>query len=200
LKLTNFIKSILILSILTLFCAVRHFAPPVYAGNRGSSESEDLISGGLTTSYTLVIPDWSKGTDFDHRDFIEFALSLNEVKHGESEGNAVQRMREDRLEIPKFWFCQEGWQELSIEQKRTLLAGSMTFLNLYMKENEYFNDREKSLYDQFSARITVEEIVNHVESMYQRPQYQDDSVENLIFDFLLYNFFDYMGQTISYPG
>ena len=69
-----------------------------------------------------------------------------------------------------------------------------------MKDNKLFNYRERALYEQFSARITVEEIVHHVDSMYKRPEYQDEDAENLILVYMWYNFFVYMGLTITYPG
>jgi hypothetical protein len=199
-KLKNFLHSIIILYLIVLFSAVRYYNDPAYADIGEAAENEYQTSAALTTHYTLVVADWSHRTNPEHKDFLKFALTLNEVKHGESEDNSVQRMREDKHEMPEYWFWHEGWQELSLDQKRTLLAGSMTFLNWYMKENKLFNERERAQYDQFSARVTVEEIVNHVESMYKRPQYQDKDAENIIIEYMLNNFCDYIGQTIFYPG
>lgn len=192
--------SIFILYLLTLSCAVRYYNDPAHVNNSSIGESENQTSNDTIYQKSPVVTYGCYGHRSRHQDFIKYALSLNEVHHGESQGNAVQRMREDKLEMPEYWFYNEGWQELKLDQKRALLAGSMTFLNWYMKDNKLFNDRERALYDHFSDRITVEEIVHHVDSMYKRPEYQDEDAENLIFDFMLYNFFDYMGQTIAYPG
>ena len=57
-----------------------------------------------------------------------------------------------------------------------------------------------STYDHFSARITVEEIVNHVEDLYKMPQYQNEDAENLIVEYMEYGFWDYLGLTIASPG
>lgn len=62
------------------------------------------------------------------------------------------------------------------------------------------NEKMKTTYDQFSARITVEEIVNHVETLYKMPQYQDEDAEWLIAEYMQYNFWHYMGLPIVYPG
>jgi len=157
------------------------------------------MSNALETHYTLVVPDWSRRTNSEHKDFIKFALSLNEVKNGRSEDNSVQRMREDKLEMPAYWFYAEGWQELTLDQKRTLVTGCVYFLNLYLREAICFNEKMKATYDQFSARITVEEIVNHVENAYKMPQNQDKDAEILIAEYMEYGFWDYLGLTIASP-
>ena len=189
-----------IIYLLILCSAIRYYNDSAYATDGELAENEYQSSITLTTHYTLVVPDWSQKTDQEHKDFLKFARTLNEVNHGESEGNSVQRMREDKLDMPAYWFYADGWRELTLDQKRALLAGSMTFLNCYMKDNKLFNDREIALYDHFSARISVEEIVHHVDSMYKRPEYQDEHAENIILNFMFYSFFDYMGLTIAYPG
>ena len=199
-KLKNFIHSVFILYILILFCAVRYYNDSAYADDGELAGNVYQTSTTLTTHYTLVVPDWSSKTNPEHKDFLKFALTLNEINHGESEGNSVQRMREDKLEMPSYWFYLGGWQKLSLDQKRILLTGSMTFLNWYMKENKIFSERDRAQYDQFSARLTIEEIVNHVESMYKRPQYQNENAENIIMDYMFYNFCDYIGWTIFYQG
>jgi hypothetical protein len=199
-KLQYFSKSILIIALIFLFYADEYYPGPVSANNGESAEYEYQTSDALETHYTLVVPDWSHRTNSEHKDFLKFALSLNEVKHGESKGNSVQRMREDKLEMPEYWYFQDGWQELSLDQKRTLVTGCVYFLNLYLRESICLNEKMKTTYDQFSARITVEEIVNHVENLYKMPQYQDEDAEWLIAEYMQYNFWDYMGLTIAYPG
>ena len=168
-KLKSIIQSIFVLYLLILFSAVRHYNDPVYSGSGKLAENELQSSAALTAHYTLVIPDWSRNTDSKHKDFLEFARTLNEVNHGESEDNSVQRMREDKLEMPAYWFYSDGWRELTLDQKRTLVAGCVYFLNQYLREAICFNEKMKTTYDHFSARITVEEIVNHVESQVVSP-------------------------------
>ena len=199
-KLKNFIRSIFILYLLILFSAVRYYNDPAYADISEAAENEYQTSAALTTHYTLVVADWSHRTNPEHKDFLEYALTLNEVKHGESEDNSVQRMREDKLEMPEYWFYHAGWQELTLDQKRTLVTGCVYFLNLYLREAMCFNEKLKATYDQFSARISVEEIVDYVENLYKMPQYQNEDAENLILDYMQYNYWHYMGLTIAYPG
>ena len=199
-KLKNFIHSIFILYILALCCVARHYAAPVYADNSNSTEYEYQMSDAGESQYTLVLANNRYGHHSAHKNFIKFARSLNEVNHGESEGNSVQRMREDKLEMPVYWFYHAGWQELTLDQKRTLVTGCVYFLNLYLREAMCFNEKLKATYDQFSARITVEEIVDYVENVYKMPQYQNEDAENLISEYMEYGFWDYLGLTIASPG
>lgn len=76
----------------------------------------------------------------------------------------------------------------------------MYFLNLWLRDALCLNEKMKKLYDQFSARITVDEIVNHIESKFRMTQYEDTDAEWLIVDYLQYNFFTYIGQPIVYSG
>jgi hypothetical protein len=199
-KRKNFIHSIFILYLLIMCCAVRYFNDPVYADSTTPAEYESQTSHGTDLRTTPRVAYWRYGPQSKHKDFLKFALTLNEVNHGENEGNSVQRMREDKLEMPVYWFYAEGWQELTLDQKRTLVAGCAYFLNLYLRESICFNEKLKTTYDQFSARITVEEIVNHVENLYKMPQYRDEDVEWLIADYMQYGFWQYMGLPIVHPS
>ena len=138
-KRQNFITGIFILYILGLCCAVRHYTAPAYADNGESKEYEYQMSDTVSSGYSRVVPNNRYGNHSDHKDFLKFALSLNEVNHGESDGNAVQRMREHKLEMPAYWFYAEGWQELTLDQKRTLVAGCVYFMNRYLREAICFN-------------------------------------------------------------
>jgi len=158
------------------------------------------MSNAVTSWNSRVVPNNRYGNHSEHKEFLEFARTINEVNHGESKDNLVQRMREDKLEMPSYWFYPEGWQELTLDQKRTLVAGCVYFLNLYLRESICFNDKLKTTYDQFSARITVEEIVNHVDNLYKMPQHQNEHAEWLIAEYMQYGFWHYVGLTIAYPS
>ena len=199
-KLKNCIHSIFILYILALCCAIRHYATPVYADNSDVTEYVYQSSSNVGQGNTSTAAYRRYGHNSMHQDFIKFGLSLNEVNHGKSEGNAVQRMREEKLDMPAYWFYSDGWRELTLDQKRTLVAGCVFFMNLYLRESMCFNEKLKTTYDQFSARITVEEIVDYVEKAYKMPQNQDEDAENLICDYMYYGFWDYLGLTIAYLG
>ena len=102
--------------------------------------------------------------------------------------------------MPVHWFYSDGWRELTLDQKRTLVAGCVYFLNQYLREAICFNEKMKTTYDHFSARITVEEIVDYVDSLYKKPQHKDEDAENLILDYMQNGFWHYIGLTIIYPG
>ena len=122
-KLKSTIQSIFIIYLLILFSAVRYYNDPLYASSRALAKNGSPSSIELTTHYTLVVPDWSQKTDPGHKNFLKFARTLNEVNHGESRDNSMQRMREDKLDMPSDWFYSDGWRELTLDQKRTLVAG-----------------------------------------------------------------------------
>lgn len=199
-KRTSFIYSIFILYLLALCCTVRHYAVPVYADSGNSAEYAYQMSDADGSNYTLSAPNNRYGNHSAHGDFIKFALTMNEVNHGEDSDNSVQRMREGKLDLPAYWFYSEGWQELTLDQKSTLVAGCLFFMNLYFREAICFNEKLKTTYDQFSARISVEEIVDYVEKAYKMPQNQDKDAEMLIAEYMEYGFWDYLGLTIAYPG
>ena len=199
-KRKDLIHSIFIIYIFALCCAIRYYATPAYADNSNLTEYAYQTSGIVASRSTPTVAYWRYGNRSKHQDFIKFALTLNEVNHGESEGNAVQRMREEKLDMPAHWFYSDGWQELTLDQKRTLVAGCVFFMNLYLREAIGFNEKLKTTYDHFSARITVEEIVDYVEKAYKMPQYQDEHAESLIFDYMQYNVWSYMALPIVYRG
>ena len=199
-KRKNIMTSIFILYLLTVCCALRHYAGPAYADSSDSPGYGSKISDVANSYNNWIVPNNRYGNNSEHIDFIKFAFTLNEVNHGEDSDNSVQRMREDKLEMPAYWFYAEGWHELTLDQKRTLVAGCVYFLNQYLREAICINEKMKTTYDHFSARITVEEIVNHVDSLYKIPQYHDEDAENLILDYMQYGFWHYMGLTISYQS
>ncbi len=84
--------------------------------------------------------------------------------------------------------------------EKNVSNGRYVFSKPVVERCPVLNEKMKKLYDQFSARITVDEIVNHIESKFRMTQYEDTDAEWLIVDYLQYNFFTYIGQPIVYSG
>ena len=147
-------------------------------------------------------------TEKNHRELLEIAKMVSEVKNAKSDGNSGRKNNDSAgnlcglqkiSETPKH-FSFEGWQGRAQNEKVNLVTGYVAFLEILIKEDFCLNDEERRRFDLYCKLVTVRELVGDVDRLYKDPLYRDDSVHILIFKYITYYFQNYIGDPLDYSG
>ena len=104
------------------------------------------------------------------------------------------------FEIPKYFFSHELWQMQDQNEKKALVTGYMAFLSILIKKEFCLNEEEKRRYDLFCKMVTINELVNHVDKLFEDPLYRNEGVQMLIYRYMTYNFQNYIGDPMMLPA
>jgi hypothetical protein len=144
----------------------------------------------------------------NHRELLEIAKMVSEVKDEGSDRNSGYKSNDTAedsrgpqkiSDTPKH-FSFEGWQSLTRDEKLNLVTGYTAFLEILIKEDFCLNDEERRRFDLYCKLVTVNELVDHVDRLYQDPLYRDDGAQILIYNYMTYNFQNYIGDPLAYWG
>lgn len=143
------------------------------------------------------------------KDLLEVAKILSMVKDAGDEAVSAPGIydapeypesADNVFETPRYRFSYECWQRQDQNEKKTLVTGYIAFLHIVIKENFCLNEEEKMQYDLFCKLVTLDELVNHVDKLFEDPLYRDEGAQWLIYEYMTYNFQNYIGDPIMLPG
>lgn len=145
----------------------------------------------------------------NHRNLLEIAKIVSTVKNAGSEAAAVH-IKDDIpeyavkhnniFETPKKRFLYDGWQSRTHDEKINLVTGYAAFLNILIKEDFCLNEEERRRFDLYCKLVSVNELVKHVDSLYENKLYRDEGAQILIYKYMIYNFQNYIGDPLAYWG
>jgi hypothetical protein len=145
----------------------------------------------------------------NYLDLLEVAKHVSKVKNAETKKASVRTkydlseylpMYNNVFASPQYWFWYDGWKRQNQNEKNALVTGYMASLNEEIKADWCDGDEEKRRYDLFCKRVSVSDLVNHVDRLYKNPLYRDDDAEWLIYEYMIYNFQNYIGDPITLQG
>jgi hypothetical protein len=111
-----------------------------------------------------------------------------------------RKMKNNVFETPKYWFSYEGWQSQDQNEKKALVIGYVVSLNEEIKKDWCYDAEERRRYDLFCKLVNANDLVDHVDGLYKNPLYRDDSAEYIIYEYMIYNFQNYIGDPITLQG
>lgn len=104
------------------------------------------------------------------------------------------------FETPQYWFSYDWWERQDQNEKKALVTGFVAFLHILIKEEFCLKEEEKMRYDLFCKSVTVDDLVNHVDNLFKNPLYREEGAQWLIYEYMTYNFQNYIGDPIMLPG
>lgn len=197
-KLNLFACSIVILFLIVRFEAVR------YDASAGDSVDRTIIESAEDRYRQKRIEN-----EKNFKDLLEVAKILSMVKDAGSEAAPAPgkydvpeypHLQNSVFETPQYWFSYEWWQRQDQNEKKALVTGFIAFLHILIKRDFCLKEEEKRRYDLFCKSVTVNDLVNHVDSLFKNPLYRDEGAQWLIFQYMTYNFQNYIGDPIMLPG
>jgi len=145
----------------------------------------------------------------NHLELLEIAKIVGRVKNAGREeavghkNNGIPEYAErhhNLSELSKHHFSYAGWQGRTRGEKINLVIGYTAFIKILIKEEICLDEEERRRYDLFCKLVTVNDLVNHVDSLFQDPLYQDDGVQTLIYNYMIYNFLSYIEEPLMLVG
>jgi hypothetical protein len=149
------------------------------------------------------------GNKKNFKDLLEVAKILSMVKDAGSEAVSAPSKYDvpeypesdnNVFETPQYWFSYAGRQRQDQNEKKALVTGFIAFLHILVKKEFCLKEEEKRRYDLFCKSFTVNDLVNHVDSLFKNPLYRDEGAQWLIYEYMTYNFQNYIGDPIMLPG
>jgi len=101
---------------------------------------------------------------------------------------------------PYLWFYYKWWKRQGQNEKKALVSGYMVSLNDEIKRDWCYNEEERQRYDQFCKQVSVDDLVNHVDKLYENPLYRDDDASYMIYEYMIDNFQIFIGDPIAMQG
>ena len=148
-------------------------------------------------------------TDKNYHDMLEVARHVSYVKNMETKKATAYSKYDlpeylDRynnvFETPYVWFWYDWWECQNQNEKKALVSGYMVSLNEEIKRDWCYKEEERRRYDLFCKLVSVDDLVNHVDRLYENPLYQDDHAGYMIYEYMIDNFQIYIGAPISLQG
>jgi hypothetical protein len=145
----------------------------------------------------------------NYLDLLKVARHVIKVKNGDSSvaaGSSKYDVPEDPIkrnnisEGPKYRFSYDGWQCQTQNEKINLITGYVAFINILIKEDFCLDEEERRRYDLFCKLVTINDLVDHVDSLYKDPLYRDEGAQMLIYRYMTYNFQNYIGDPLMLPA
>jgi hypothetical protein len=148
-------------------------------------------------------------TQKNYRDLLEIAKNVSQVKDAGGEKDSGQKS--DNLaagaiahqkisDTARQHFRFEGWQRQTYDEKIILVSGYVAFLKILIKDDFCLDDEERRRFELYCKLVTVKELVDHVDRLYEDPLYRDDGAQILIHKYMTYNFQYYIGDPLDYWG
>jgi hypothetical protein len=146
-------------------------------------------------------------TDKNYHDMLEVARRVSDAKNQKkASGYSKYDLPEylDRynnvFETPYVWFWYDWWECQNQNEKKALVSGYMVSLNEEIKRDWCYKEEERRRYDLFCKLVSVDDLVNHVDRLYENPLYQDDHAGYMIYEYMIDNFQIYIGDPIRLQG
>lgn len=155
-----------------------------YVKNRVEAEKNfyDLLS---------VAKNLSKAKDMGNKD-VPAPGKQDMFEYSERYGNL--------FDTPKYRFSYEWWQKQNQDAKKVLITGYVAFLHILIKEDWCSDEEERRRYDQFCKLVSVDDLVNHVDSMFKDPLNRNEGAQWLIYKYMTDNFQIFIGDPIALQG
>jgi hypothetical protein len=148
-------------------------------------------------------------TEKNYRDLLEIAKIVSKVKDADSDKDsgpesnnraAGVAAHQKISDTAKQHFSFEGWQRQTHDEKIILVSGYVAFLKILIKDDFCLDDEERRRFDLYCKLVTVKELVDHVDRLYEDPLYREDGAQILIYRYMTYNFQNYIGDPLAYRG
>lgn len=148
-------------------------------------------------------------TEKNYRELLEIAKIVSQVKDAgsdkdsgpDSENMAAGAIAHQKISnTPKQHFRFEGWHRKTHDEKIILVSGYVAFLKILIKDDFCISEEERRRFDLYCKLVTVRELVDHVDRLYEDPLYRDDGAQILIHKYMTYNFQYYIGDALDYWG
>jgi hypothetical protein len=104
------------------------------------------------------------------------------------------------FDTPRYRFSCEWWQKQDQDEKRILVTGYVAFLHIRIRKDWCSDHEEIRRYDLFCKLVSVDDLVNHVDSMFKDPLNRYQGAQSLIYKYLIYNFQNYIDAPIMLSG
>ena len=104
------------------------------------------------------------------------------------------------FKTPQYWFSYEWWRRQDQNEKKALVTGYIAFLHILIKKEICLKEEEKSRYDHFCKLVTINDLVNHVDKLFENPLYRNEGAQILISRYMTYNFQNYIGDPLMMPA
>ena len=147
--------------------------------------------------------------EMNHQELLEFAKMVCKVKDAEAKEEPVRSKYDlpeypakynNVFETPYIWFWYGWWQKQDQNEKKALVTGYLALLNEEIKRDWCYNEEERRRYDLFCKRVSVNDLVNHVDKLSKNQLYRNDHAGYMIYEYMIYNFQIYIGAPIALQG
>ena len=174
-----------------------------------SSKQEPSASDGRIEAIVFKFVRNRLEKDKNYHDLLKVAIRVSDEKNQETRRSATNSKYDlpedlDRYNnvffTPYAWFWYKWWNRQDQNEKKALVTGYMNSLNEEIKRDWCYNEEERMRYDLFCKLVSVDDLVNHVDKLYEDTLHQEDNAAFMIYEYMRDNFQIFIGNPIALQG